>query len=330
MKRATLIVFTFLAFASCNQSPPLLWRFKTNGPIYSSPAVAGSNLVVASMDGFLYALNLQSGQLVWKQNIGTASVGTPLVRGNLIYVGGGKGEVFCLDAATGNIRWQFHTGNSMEYCPCADDSGIYFGSRDYSFYKISYSGNKIWSYKTTYYLWGTCAFYKNFVLTSAWDFHIYAFDRTTGNVGWKYSAGIQIYGSPEIVKDQVYFATHGKLYRLDANTGNVLGQATTGYLDEVTFWNGFLWTNDGGLKKRTLDGAPITSLSFNTTAQVKPVATGKYIVLAGDNVLYGISPEMKILWKFKAEDDFWRAGIVANDTYYIGNRDFYVYAVRLP
>ena len=330
MKRLALVLCFLPALLSCGKSPDLLWRYKTGGPIYSSPAVAGQNLVIASMDGFLNALNLKTGKLAWKTQIGVQSIGTPLVRGDSIYVGGGKGDMFRLDSTTGEIRWQFHTGNSMAYKPCADDSGIYFGSRDYRFYKLSYEGSKLWDYKTGYYLWGTCSFYKDLVVSSAWDFNIYAFEKTTGAVRWKYSAGIQIYGSPEILNGEVLFATHRKMTRLDAETGKVLGETVTGYLDEITIWNGFLWTNDGGLNKRSLDGTLIGSAAFRATTLVKPVSTGKYFVVAGDNILYGVSPELKILWKFKADDDFWRTGVVAGDAYYIGNRDYCVYAVRLP
>lgn len=329
MKRVALILYLLPVILSCGKSPDLLWQYKTGGAIYSSPAVAGPNLVIASTDGLLYALNLKSGALAWKQQIGAQSIGTPLARGDSIYVGGGKGDMFCLESATGKVRWQFHTGSSTDYKPCADETGIYFGNRDYSFYKLDYQGNKIWDYRTGYYLWGTCSFYKDLVVTGAWDFNVYAFERATGNVRWKHSAGKQIYGSPEVVNDEVLFATHTKMTRLDAATGKVLGQVATAYLDEITVWNGFLWTADGGLNKRAMDGTLISSVAFKTTPQVKPVSTGKYFVLAGGNILYGVSPELKILWKLKVDDDFWRTGVVAGDAYYIGNRNFCVYAVRL-
>ena len=32
------------------------WRYQTNGPVLSSPAVAGRHVYVTSHDGFLYAL----------------------------------------------------------------------------------------------------------------------------------------------------------------------------------------------------------------------------------------------------------------------------------
>lgn len=319
----------FVACCSCGNSPKVLWKFQTGGPVYSSPAVAGQNLIIASTDGNLYALNLQSGATAWKRKIAAQAIGTPLVRNGRIYVGGGKGDMFCLDEA-GNIQWQFHTKASIHYEACADESGIYFGSRDFSFYKLSYDGAKLWEVKTGYYLWGTCSFHKDLVYTSAWDFNLYALDRNTGAVRWKDSAGIQIYGSPLVLNDQVYYATHSKIKRLDAATGKLLNVTNTTYLDEVMAWNGFLWTNEGGLTKRDLRGNEIANVPFRTTPAIKPVYSGKYFILGGVNILYGVSPELKILWKFKADDDFWITGVVADGAYYIGNRDFFVYALKLP
>lgn len=329
MKRILWISILVLVCAGCRKSPPLLWKFQTGAPIYSSPDVAGSNLIIAGTDGFVYALDLKTGKLSWKQHIGALAIGTPLVKDNLIYIGGGKGDLFCFDFS-GNMKWKFHTGNSIRYKPCADSSGIYFGSRDYNFYKIDYNGNQLWSYKTKYYIWGTCSFYKDLVFTSAWDFNLYALDRTTGSVKWKNSAGVQIYGSPAVLNDTVYYATHSKIRRFDAATGKMLNQAQTTYLDEVFPWNGYLWTNESGLHKRKLDGTEIGSLTFSAYSGFKPTTNGKYLILGGSDSIYGVTPDLKILWRFKTDDDFWTSGVSAGGVYYVGSRGGIVYALQIP
>ncbi len=45
--------------------PFLRWKFQTGGPVYSPPAVGRGRIYVGSIDGNLYALNLQ-GVLIWK------------------------------------------------------------------------------------------------------------------------------------------------------------------------------------------------------------------------------------------------------------------------
>jgi outer membrane protein assembly factor BamB/formylglycine-generating enzyme required for sulfatase activity len=47
-----------------------LWRCQTNGPVQSSPSVAGQTVYFGSWDGHLYALNVADGVLRWKLNLG--------------------------------------------------------------------------------------------------------------------------------------------------------------------------------------------------------------------------------------------------------------------
>ena len=47
------------------------WRFQTDGPVRSSPAVTATTVYIGSNDGHLYALDRQSGTLRWK----TAALG---------------------------------------------------------------------------------------------------------------------------------------------------------------------------------------------------------------------------------------------------------------
>lgn len=73
------------------------WRFQTEGPIYSSPAVAANGLIYfGSDDGHLYALN-----------------------------------------ADGTVRWSFKTDGEVRSSPVITGDGtIYIASRDGNLYAI--------------------------------------------------------------------------------------------------------------------------------------------------------------------------------------------------
>jgi quinohemoprotein ethanol dehydrogenase len=80
---------------------------------------------VASLDGYLHALDAATGKLVWKADTLEARgsgdfhyfvTGAPLVAGDLIVIGNGgadfrgaRGSVSAYDAATGKFRWRFFT-----------------------------------------------------------------------------------------------------------------------------------------------------------------------------------------------------------------------------
>src|SRR5438045_9169006 len=48
----------------------LIWKFKTAGPVKSSPAIEGDKVFVGSNDGLVYALNLATGVKVWESKTG--------------------------------------------------------------------------------------------------------------------------------------------------------------------------------------------------------------------------------------------------------------------
>ena len=59
----------------------ILWKFKSNGVVYSTPAVYKDIVYAGSCDGFVYALNLDGG-LEWKFNTFSRIMNTSLVAVN--------------------------------------------------------------------------------------------------------------------------------------------------------------------------------------------------------------------------------------------------------
>jgi quinohemoprotein ethanol dehydrogenase len=88
-------------------------------------AVWKGRVYVASLDGYLHALDAATGRLAWKADTLTGRrngdfhyfiTGAPLVAGDLIVIGNGgadfkgaRGSVSAYDAATGAFRWRFFT-----------------------------------------------------------------------------------------------------------------------------------------------------------------------------------------------------------------------------
>jgi quinohemoprotein ethanol dehydrogenase len=83
-------------------------------------ALSGGRVFVATLDGYLIALDMKSGALRWKADTFTAratmnyaSTGAPRVAGDNIVIGnsgaemGARGYVSAYDAATGKLSWRF-------------------------------------------------------------------------------------------------------------------------------------------------------------------------------------------------------------------------------
>ena len=83
-------------------------------------AVARGKVYVATLDGWLYALNAKTGAVVWKTDFienrkkGDNSTGAPEIAGDVVVIGMAgaeydvRGYVTALDLETGKLRWRWH------------------------------------------------------------------------------------------------------------------------------------------------------------------------------------------------------------------------------
>src|SRR5436190_12582167 len=70
-----------------NSELALRWRFKTQGPVKSSAAIAGGRVFVGSDDQQLYALELVGGKTNWTFRTQGPVESSPLVLNDRVYVG---------------------------------------------------------------------------------------------------------------------------------------------------------------------------------------------------------------------------------------------------
>src|SRR4030065_2350218 len=108
----------------------LLWKYKTDGAVVSSPAVVDGKAYVGSADGYVYSLNANTGELIWKYKSGNSVDSSPAVVDGKVYVGSWDNSVYCLDAADGSKVWQYTTGQQVTSSPAVVDGKVYVGSAD--------------------------------------------------------------------------------------------------------------------------------------------------------------------------------------------------------
>jgi len=110
------------------------WEFKTGDKIWSTPAIDGDTLFVASFDNKLYALNTTNGEERWQKPFETegAIASTPLVYNNTVYIGSFDRHIYAVDATDGSLVWKSEVEggnwfwakpvayNNVSYAPCLD------------------------------------------------------------------------------------------------------------------------------------------------------------------------------------------------------------------
>ena len=110
------------------------WRFRTNGPIISSPVEHKSLLYFGSADGYFYAVNTQNARERWKFETDKPIVSSPVIHRDAVYFGGTDGYFYCLNADTGKEQWIYKTGGAITSTPCVAGDLILIGSLDRTLY----------------------------------------------------------------------------------------------------------------------------------------------------------------------------------------------------
>ncbi|MHB1845287.1 MAG: outer membrane protein assembly factor BamB family protein, partial [Deltaproteobacteria bacterium] len=84
------------------------WHFFTAGEDMPTPVASGDAIVLASGDGFAYAVDGKTGALRWKTDVQAIDgMSSPLLEGGRLFFGGSHPDRFlALDASDGRILWQ--------------------------------------------------------------------------------------------------------------------------------------------------------------------------------------------------------------------------------
>lgn len=113
-----------------------LWRFRTNGPVVATPYVTADTVYIASTDGIVYAINVDTGKERWQFATEKPIVGSPIVHGAMVYIGGTDNNFYCLDVKTGKMLWKYKTNGQITSTPVAGENVIIFGSMDHTVYAM--------------------------------------------------------------------------------------------------------------------------------------------------------------------------------------------------
>jgi eukaryotic-like serine/threonine-protein kinase len=160
----------------------------------SSPTLAQGTVYVGSGDGYVYALDAESGALRWKFKTGNVVHASPAVANDTVYIGSWDSYFYALDARTGLERWRFKTGEDREI-----------------FNQVGIQSSALVSGGLVYF--------------GCRDANLYALDANTGAKVWAFAnKGSWVVSTPIVLREVLYFATSdsGLFHAVNAKTGAVL------------------------------------------------------------------------------------------------------------
>jgi outer membrane protein assembly factor BamB len=90
--------------------------FGRSGQFYATPAVAYGRVYIGSTDGFVSSYGAADGKLAWRHRTNGYVYSSPAVspvRGGTVYAGSYDGKLYAFDARTGNVKWTRATGGRL-------------------------------------------------------------------------------------------------------------------------------------------------------------------------------------------------------------------------
>lgn len=165
--------------------------------------------------------------LKWYSPIGWCSnSASPVVANNLVSVPIDR-YLYVFDANTGSLKWKYGALDGYTYSTPAIANGIvYVGDNSATIYAFSASDRTLkWKKElipnSGGYVSSPAVFNGMLYFGCSGDGKIYALDANTGNIKWSYTFTLGYYGQVAIYNGVVYACSSMKLYALDAQSGSV-------------------------------------------------------------------------------------------------------------
>jgi len=168
----------------------------------------------------------------WAFKTGGPIRGAAAIMNGTVYFGSGDGYLYALDEETGNEQWRFKTGGAVHSTPLAVNGLLVFTSRDHFIYALNPDdGKEIWKLKTgdilpldwefDYYL-SSPILAENTIYVGAGDGFVYAINPVDGTIKWKTQTGGRVRTSPAYSDGLLYIGNmSGRFYAIDAGNGDV-------------------------------------------------------------------------------------------------------------
>lgn len=207
MKKIILVPLLFITTICLSAtSGELVWKYSTNGRIYSSPLILENSIFFGSGDSTFYSLQKQTGELQWQFKADGAIHSDPCARGNTVYFSTSKGSLYALSIIDGSLQWKFESE----------------GDRMVDMWDYYISSPKL---------------HNGIVYWGSGDGFLYAVGAETGNLVWKHKANGTIHANPLIANNTLFFGDFGgNFYALNAESGKLIWQFRT--VGDTYFPNG--------------------------------------------------------------------------------------------
>ncbi|MBN1233055.1 MAG: PQQ-binding-like beta-propeller repeat protein [Candidatus Coatesbacteria bacterium] len=308
MKKWILLFIIFCNLGILFSAPgELVWRYRTNGDIESSPVVSNNIVYFGSNDRNFYALNAQNGNRIWSIQIGTAILSRPFVKDGIVYYAG-SGPLFIVrahNANSGTMIWEYETTGNNYSSPVVSNGILYVGSNDKYLYALNASNGSLkWKYLSEAEVGSPCIWETQGLVFFGIRKHteemksLYALDALTGRFSWSYDTRSYVYDP---------FFSNGNIFSASTSYGVFANNATNGSL---------IWSSYFGYPKYIFSN-PV-------------VSDGLVIFGCDDNIVHALDEKTGVQkWFYNTGSDIHSDPFVKDKVVYINSLNQYLYALDI-
>ena len=203
--------------------PVELWRIEVQGQVDSAAVVVNGVVYISAANGFLYALDADTGTTMWEYDtraVGTVSVA---VTAGVVYGGSGDTALFALNAGDGSELWTV-TDIQPSGALMIADGVIYAGATDGTLYALDLNGNVVWRASVGDAPLRSPALSGDMVYAGNETGALHAFERTTGEPVWSFQTDGGGFAPTAMIANGMIYQTTAEgaenyIYALDAITG---------------------------------------------------------------------------------------------------------------
>jgi outer membrane protein assembly factor BamB/serine/threonine protein kinase len=320
-------------------SPTLLWKFKTEEEVRSSPMLAHNTIYVGSYDFNLYALDVGTGAFKWKFATEGGICCTPACVGDLVIVGSEDHQVYAIHAQTNAEVWTYRTWNPVRSSPRVVQDMVVVGSDDGFVHALDLrTGRQLWKFKTWREVRSSAAYQQGIIYIGSYDEHVYALEAASGREKWAggFTTQDRVFSSPAVGADMIYVGSmDGTVYGIDIALGWATWKHRTGdfILASPTLSEGRLYIGSVDKSFYCLDAKTGRQIwRYQADGQIASsaaVVSGYVYFGCNDGAVYCLDARNgQIRWKFQTHGPVPSSPLVRDGILYIGSNDHYVYALR--
>lgn len=319
------------------QGTELVWRFRCEDELRSSPCVGNGMVFIGCYDTNLYAVDATRGEFRWKYATEGGISSSPAFWQDTVFVGSEDGGLYALDSRRGTLRWVFRTVKPVRSSPKVEDRVVFIGSDDQHFYALDgLRGTVIWKHRTWMPIRSSAGITDTNVYVGGDDGHVYAFDAMSGSLRWKQKTQQPIRSSPIFAEGMVLVGgTDNTVYALDAEGGWPAWKFRTGHVINsspcVLGSRVFIGSVDGTLYALDLKNGRV-AWKYETGSQITSsprTEQGRVYFGAVDQHVYCLDvANGALVWKYRTDGPVVSSPTVSEGIVYIGSMDQHLYALK--